>query len=288
MKKFRFSAVAIIMALAMLFTACSPQADQGDAPKKEEKPKELSVLDVIDKSSEVMDNSKGFTFDTTAKQKITVEADGQKENIDVDMNMEMNMTNDPVAMQLKGKVSTMGMELPMEMYILDNVMYQKIGDFGWEKAEGVNLGSNSQTEKPSESLKQLAKLLQKIGGKEKTPEGITMTKEEGTYVVEVDFAALKNEKNFEKELLNNFKASMGELEDFEKEGMKFNYDQMAFESYKHKLWIDEKTFQYKKMTQEFVINIPAEQGAIKVDQKMELNLKGEFTDKIEVPEEAKK
>lgn len=272
-----FSAVILagFLFLAGCSTGASPQG--GD-----EASKELTPAEVLEKTNEVFKN-KNFTYEATNKQKMIMDIAGQQQNIDVDINFTIDMTSNPMAYHVKGTGMAMGKQIPMEMYIVDNTMYTHDQMANrWTKMP-MNLSALDASQDPSAALKQLALFLNKLGGG-KLPEGISLKKEAGAYRLDIDYTKLTDKKEldmFRDQFLAGFQAGANIP------NLNINKSQIKVDQLNQQIWIDEKTFEQTKMIQDFKMSMPVEGSSFKVESHAEMNLKGEFKGKIEVPADIK-
>jgi broad-specificity NMP kinase len=70
----------------------------------------------------------------------------------------------------------------------------------------------------------------------------------------------------------------------EKKDMTKVLNKIKYDRFKEKIWIDEKTFRYQKA--ELDVNMDME--GLKLEEHLQMNVKGDFNGKIEVPEQVKK
>lgn len=169
----------------------------------------------------------------------------------------------------------------MEMYLVDNTLYSKIPEMGWMKTS-MDMSALDATQDPTAGLKQLEQMFEKLGGNV-LPDGVALNEEGNQYVLSIDFMSLKNEdQSFEDILKEQISSSL--------QGSGFDASQlqdMKFEKLNQKIFIDKNTFKQTKTTQEMNIAITVDQDSLKIEQQMEMNLKGEYNQKIEVPEDVK-
>ncbi|MBA4493422.1 DUF6612 family protein [Paenactinomyces guangxiensis] len=279
MNKRFFSIVALLAVFTLIFAGCNskPAASPSDQPAKEE---ELSLVDVMTKSEEALSKAKGFSYKVEGTQKIgTPEA-----SLTTDIDMKMDMTNNPQAMYAKGKVKAMGQEVPLEMYMVDNTIYQQVNGT-WMEMKGAGLNQTGvNTEEPSAAVKKVKELVQKLGG---TPKGFTMKKENGSYVVAMDGTAVKDSKEMLDALVEQIKGTLQGMDQAQQLNAKFDLNKIKVESYKETMYIDEKTFELKSVDHESKITMPVEGQSLMIDQKMKMSVEGAYDGKIEVPDEVK-
>ncbi|MGA9173149.1 MAG: DUF6612 family protein [Thermoactinomyces sp.] len=262
----RFSITLI--AGALLLSGCSASGLSAS--------KELTPSEVIDKTVKAMSED-SYTYEMKMKQGITTEMFGQEQTVNIDMNTNVDITTKPIALHTKGTVRANGIQMPVEMYMADNAMYDYSPDKGWTKV-AVNTSAFDVSQDPTSGLKELEKVFERLGGKT-LPKGVSVKKVNGAYVLQVDNAVLQSDPSFAQML----KEQLGE--GFKSGGTFSGTDlsQIKIENYKQQVWIDEKTFKQTKTIMDAKVSLPD----MKLDQHLELNLKGEYKGKIEVPAEVK-
>ncbi len=276
----------LLMMAALTVAGCSNSAEQGSADAEKPK-KELGLQDVLVEADNALKEAEGLSYAITGNQTMSMDLNGQKEELEQTFDINMDMTTDPMAMHMKGSMKMMGQEMPMEIYVVDNMMYQKTDMGGWTKGqlEGLDMAQmGGQTQTPNQALEQLRQFVEKLRG-DKQDENLKMSKEDGAYVIEVTVT-----KDVDAEFL-------GQLEDALRSAMVPQLEQslpiskddvdVKVDEYIQKVWIDENNFQQKKVEQ--TMNAKMDIKEIKVDivQDMKMDLKGKFEGTITVPEEAK-
>lgn len=127
---------AFALAGLLFLSGCSTGAStapQNDQPnQKEASSKELSPVEVLIKANEIA-SEKSLSYKVNMKQQIEIDAGGQKQNKDVQMNMTVEMIHNPLAYHSKGTMKLGGPEIPIEMYFENNTLYQNIQNQGWTK-----------------------------------------------------------------------------------------------------------------------------------------------------------
>ncbi|WP_131923899.1 DUF6612 family protein [Hazenella coriacea] len=284
MKKRLFPVLAMFMVLSMIFVGCSQPAENKTADADQANNKELTLTEVMNKADEAMTKQKGASYKMDGKQKMG--AMGM--TIDTDFSFDINVTNEPQAMYMKGKMELMGQSMPMEMYFVDNMMYQNM-EGNWVKMNApAEMMDQMAKEKPSDTFKKLDALLKKIGV-EKEPKGVTMKKENGTYVVTIDSTQLEGDQNIFDEMLKEMQGQLGaSTKELKDAGMNIDYSKMKIDKIKQAMHIDEKTFELKFVDQEIKMTVPMDQENFVIEQTMKATVNGAFDGKIEVPEDVKK
>src|SRR5690606_32089217 len=116
-------------------------------------------------AEKALQEEKGFSYAASGTQTMSMDLGGQKQDIEQTFNVDMDMTTDPLAMQMKGSMQMMGQEIPMEMYMVDNMIYQKTPTGAWTKGqlEGLDMSQmGGQTQSTYQVLAQLQKFLEKL------------------------------------------------------------------------------------------------------------------------------
>ena len=177
--------ILLIMA-ALTIAGCSNSAEQGST-NAETGEKKIGLQDVLTEADKSLKEAKGLSYVITGNQTVSMDLNGQKEELEQTFNINMDMTTDPMAMHMKGSMQMMGQEVPMEIYVVDNMMYQKTDMGGWTKGqlEGLDMAQmGGQTQTPNQALEQLRQFVDKLRG-DKQDENLKMSKEDGAYVIEV-------------------------------------------------------------------------------------------------------
>ncbi|MBH8606348.1 DUF6612 family protein [Thermoactinomyces sp. CICC 10521] len=259
---------SILVAGALMVSGCSAS----DSP---DKPKELTPTEVIEKSVEAM-SEKGYTYEMKLKQNTQTKVFGQQQTVNMNMDTNVDVTTHPVAMHTKGTVNANGSPIPVEIYVADNAMYNHTSQ-GWTTV-AVDTSSLDSSDDPASGLKQLDKWIEQLGGNV-LPKGVSVKKVGGSYLMEVDYAALKSDPSFDKMLKDQIAAGIQSGGGF----ITIDPNQIKIENYKQQIWIDAKTFKQTKQ----VVDTKISASDLAVDQHLEMILKGEFNGKITVPAEVK-
>lgn len=286
MKKLRLSLYVLLMAIWVV--GCSSVSESGtneEKGKESEKKKDYTLDEVIDKANKQVSEVNGVTYDVKGKQDFTIEIDGKTQEMGMDIDMVMNYTNDPVAMNMKGNLVSNGEKIPMEAYLVDNEMYQTGEDGGWikTKVDGMQGIQGTQAQQPSESLKQFKTVLDKLSGNKKDGP-VKMTEEEDAYLLEMNLTE-KDSKELFDEMTKQMKSSIAPQ--LEGENLPVQLDDIKFSQLNQKIWVDKESFDQKKVDQVMEMEIPIEDMKMKIKQNMIMELKGEYKDKITVPENVK-
>jgi hypothetical protein len=275
--------ILLIMA-ALMVAGCGNSADQGSADAENAEKKDLSMRDVLKEAEKALEEVNGLSYAVNGTQTLSVDMNGQKQEVEQTFKMDMDMTTDPMAVRMKGSMEMEGQEMSMEMYMVDNMLYQKTDTGGWVKGqlEGVDM-SQMGGQTPNETLEQLAQLVEKFQG-ESQDDSLKMSKEDGAYVIDVKMTE-ENDPETVKQLTEALRSGMEPQ--LQQLGLSVSEDDIKVDEYTQKVWIDENNFQQKKMEQTITMTIKIEGFEIDVVQNMDIDLKGEFDGTITVPEEAK-
>ncbi len=269
---------AVMLSSILLISGCG--SDGANKSEADQATSKLTPTEVIDKSIQTMDQN-GYTYDLKSNQDITTASGDMSQTVKTNIDSTINATTNPMAFHINGTVESDGMQFPIEMYLVDGTLYNKVPNGGWAKAT-MDTSAFEASQDPTAALKQLEQVIQKLGGNV-LPEGISLNKASGAYVLEMNASAFKNDTSFQDMLKEQFKAGFQSSSGIDPA----NLDQMKIENYNQKIWIDEKTFKQTKITQDMKISLPVEGTNLTINQHVEMNLKGEYTETIQVPEEVK-
>jgi hypothetical protein len=270
MKRVVRNCLAIISFIAPFLTGCSNILNHLLEP---------TPAEVLNKASAELGKG-GYVFDGKARQKLSA---GSVQGIDQDIRFTLEMTSKPPARHMKGSLKMLGQDMKMEMYELEEETYRYIEPIGWKKWSGPGLDAGIG-QNPHGTIKKLIEVIDSLGGE---PTGVSMRKEGTRYMVEVDYTKFGKNRDVVQQIIDTVKGNMdsGMLE---KRGVHLKLDDMKVLKFKESLWIDSGTFRPVKVMTEADIIIPTDRSEMKVEQRMELQLRGEFSGKIEVPEQVKK
>lgn len=269
---------AVMLSSVLLISGCG--GDGAEKSEADQATSKLTPTEVIDKSVQTMDQN-GYTYDLKSNQDITTASGDLSQTVKTNIDSTINATTNPMAFHINGTVESNGMQFPIEMYLVDSTLYNKVPNNGWSKA-AMDTSAFEASQDPTAALKQLEQVIQKMGGNV-LPEGITLNKTSGAYILEMNASAIQNDTSFQDMLKEQFRAGFQSASGVDPSSL----DQMKIENYTQKIWIDEKTFKQTKITQDMKISIPVEGTTLTINQQIEMNLKGEYTGKIQVPEEVK-
>lgn len=268
---------AITLSCLLLLTGCSSDA-QPNTNETTNKPKELTPIEVLEKASDNL--GKNVTYEVNQNQKLEIDTNGTKIIEESTTTMTMNMANENY--HAKGTMTASGQTIPVEIYYENNTLYKLLEDNSWVKITYFeDMGSQQD---PSALLKELAKLVEKLGGNA-LPKGISVNKKDNHYLVEINYKETEQSEKFENEIKNEI------VEELKASGDAFagqlTADKIQFEKNIVKIHIDDQNFQSTKMEHEIILGFDIENIKVKTDVITTLNLKGEYNGTIEVPEEVK-
>ncbi|MFC4076359.1 DUF6612 family protein [Salinithrix halophila] len=278
-----------IALLSLGLVACGSLTGAGSDNKEAnpEEKKDWTVGEVIAQVEKKSQEEKGISYDMNGNQMFTVKVNGDEENIAMNYGMKMDYLNDPPSMHMKGTMKTEEQKLPVEMYLVDNTLYQKAGPEKWLKSKATGMEAvqgAGQVQQPSESVKQFQKVLDKLtGGKEAGP--ISMKEQSDGFLLKMD---LKGEdmKKVMNDLVKQMKASLEPQ--FQQSGLPINSKDIKITHFSQSVLIDKKTFKQKKINQvTFMEILIKDKGSIEVEQTMQMKDAGKFEGTITVPKEVK-
>ncbi|WP_124728156.1 DUF6612 family protein [Staphylospora marina] len=278
MKNFWRLSLGLLASVALILAGCSQEAAKPGEQSGVEEKKEPTPLEVLLKADEVT-NKGSFVYDANITQKMN--AGGQ--NIDLGMSFTMEMVGEPFAMHMKGDMNMMGQSMPMEMYQVGQDMYMNVAGLGWMKSQDTSSPAGQQ---PNEIADVLVKFINALGG-DKLPDGIKVTKQGNDWLVETDYAVLLKNKAFASDIQQMIKDSLDD-ETLKEFGVAMDSSKLNFTKYTGTMIVDGTTYQTKSYKSEMIVGIPTGKEELKMEQVMEMTLKGEYNGKIEVPEEVKK
>lgn len=259
-------------------------AEKADNVKKNQESEELTAEEIIKKSSEVMNEWPGMDINITGKTKIDATQGDDKQSMTQNMDMQTKVKNDPLAMEITGKVSVAGQEMPMNSYYKDKTLYQEAPGQGWMAIKGMDLESlqqNSQAQDPSKQMQQFADLVKDLKDKDKY---VKKSEEDGMYIITLDLnkEALAMVKEQAQEIMSE---SMGEQ--MQQMGGDM-LDQMEYKRMHIVFNIDKDTFEQKKMNQQITISMDQEDAQMTIDADITLDSIKKFDGDIEIPDDVKK
>ncbi|WLV24721.1 hypothetical protein QR721_00095 [Aciduricibacillus chroicocephali] len=299
----RFMQVLLMAILVSMFaTACgqdnakdnnkaeenqSKETANKEAKADEKKEKELTAEEITEKSSKVMNNWAGMSYNMTGKTHILAQQGDEKQEINQDLNMQSKVTNKPFAMELTGTVSMEGQKVPVNSYYKDKTMYQEAPGQGWIAINGMDLEAlqqNSQSQNPSEQIQQFTKMMKEIQDSGDENKYVKKEEKDGLYIIslELDEKGLSILKDQAKDIM---KQSMGEqIQQIAGDAL----DKMKYNSMNVVFYIDKNTFEQKKLNQKMSISMEQDGATMTMDMDITLDSLKKFDGEIEVPEDVKK
>jgi hypothetical protein len=265
--------VAILLSLTIIFVGCSQQsADKPSTPPSEQKV--LKLNEVLTKSVEAMAKNNGYNYN----MHLTQDINSQGNKTGTDMNFDIKMTQSPNTQYWKGNIKVSGREVPMEMYLIDNTIYQRIDTNPWTKLTNNNISTSGGAigNGPVDTMKQVSKIALDVGENK----GITMKRENGSYVVTMGATVLENSKEFYNQILKGMASASN--------GAKTDLSKVKFKDFNQVYYIDEKTFELKSVENRSVMDFPILGQTVIIDQNVKVTVNGRLDGKIEVPADVMK
>ncbi|MFD1361833.1 DUF6612 family protein [Lentibacillus salinarum] len=293
--------IFLIMTFIMLLVAACGQSDSDasgsndenenteateEETEQEEQEEELTAEDVVIKSSEAMQDWPGMEYTSDMQQNVTVTQGEQEESFDQTMNMSARMTLDPMTMEMSGETNMQGMQMPIESYYVDNVMYTE-AEGQWIGIEGMDLdqfAQQSQGQNPTEQMEQFKDMITELSDGNDESEFISMQEEDNEYVVEMnldeeasakvmDIAMEQLEGTMEQQLQQM--GAGNALQDMQIKNMHQTYD------------IDKESFEQSKIEQQMEIEMPIEDVNMTMDMDMTTEIIGKVEEEVTVPDDVK-
>lgn len=296
----RFMQVLFMAILVSVFATACGQDDAKDNDKAAESQnkendkkaakadkKELTAEEITEKSSKVMQEWSGMSYNMTGKTHIVAQKGDEKHEMDQDLNMQSKVKNEPFAMELTGSVSMEGEKVPVNSYYKDKTMYQEAPGQGWIAIQGMDLEAlqkNSQSQNPTDQMKQFTEMMKEIQDSGDANKYVTKEEKDGMYVIslELDEKGLSKLKDQATEIM---KQSMGEqiqqIAGDSLDKMKYNSMHMIF-------YIDKDTFEQKKLNQKVSISLEQDGAQMTMDMDVTLDSLKKFDGDIQIPEDVKK
>lgn len=291
----------LLMTMIVVLAACGDQDNSSNAEQEgnnteqksqtaEEETKneteELSILDVIEKSVEALDDWEGWSTDLDTTQMINASTGGEEFSMEQNMSMKTEMTRDPVTMYMDGVMKMDGQENAMESYFVDGKMYTKSGQTPWIAVEGMDLTDmqqQTQGNNPAEMMEQFTEMIEALSEEGNGDDTLKMEVKDGMYVVNI-----KLDEESSASMMDIIKEQSQEVvEQLEVTGIPNIMENMKINSLNQTLYIDEETFEQQKVEQQMKMEIEIDGNSITIDQDMEAELQEEITEEITVPEDVK-
>lgn len=267
----------LMFTIAFVLSGCGLEGDAGQEAGLEVK--KLTMQEVIERSNREMESVNGISIQSKGKQ--TMSKDGI--NLDLNIDLTTTMTYEPAVMHIKGKGLTPEGDA-LEMYLEDSMTYMKDPDKGWIKMGSDDMGDLFNSDLITDDPKEM------LGDVNKLNNSYKMSRKDGFYVLELDASAEGIEKIKEmmtkNELSTMARMTQG-LDAKDKKDFADTMKEMKIHRFKQVLWIDEKTFELKKMEQKTHLEVAMEGKEVKMEQDMTMILKG-YVDKVTIPDKVKK
>jgi hypothetical protein len=249
--------------------------------------KKLTPKEVLIKAAHAAQNSKGFSYKLRGNQTLEIADNSQSQSVNQSFEGQIDLTNQPHAMHMTMTLHSQGQNLPVNMYLVGDELYQQLPDgSAWLKTKWANLNATeSNSQNPNAALQKLEELFGKI----QTPEEKKMLKMKETttdYELEITIDD-QTGKSIKDEMLKQVKVAM--LPQFKQLGIPVDAEHIKLNQFVDKITIDKKTFKQQKMDQHIKIEIPVKDstGTVKADQEMVTDMTGEFNGTITVPGDVK-
>lgn len=266
-----------MLAFVLFLSGCGPISNAGKEEEKSQE-KKLTMQEVIEKSNKAMKEVKGVTIETKSKEKTAME--GMK--MDIELEATMAVTYEPIAFHLKGQLPMLGDD-SFEMYMEDKMMYLK-DEEGWLKTEADQAEELLVFNFLAVDLKEF------LEDTEELKDLCEMSHKEGAYVLEIDASGKDAEKVKEYGLASDwglFEEFVEDLDEEESEEFEELMKDMKIESFKQVIWIDDKTFEVKKVEQKVQVVMVIDGMEVKSGEETVMTVTGKV-DQVTIPEEVKK
>ncbi len=244
--------------------------------------KDFTVEEVIDQSIQKMAQEKGASYEIKGEQGVKVEASDKKIQRNDTFTMRMDLVQQPFAMHINGEIKSDGKPRPIDIYLVNETLFQKSYDGTWIKSEGISTDSLAgQIHKPDAPLEQLKHVLESLSDAQKESL-ITMKEREDAYQLEV-VVTEKEEPTMNEIFQEQLKAALGPH--LSQLGFPIDMDSMKLIKWKQVIWIEKESFTQKKVEQKLQVEMPVNSRPMKIEQKMVQTYVGPYTQRISVPEE---
>ncbi|GAA0589849.1 hypothetical protein GCM10009001_02240 [Virgibacillus siamensis] len=289
MKKVLLSSLIVFL---MFLAACgqsgnSSGSGSGAGDEKPKKEKELTALQIIEKSANEMQNWPGMKYSMDVNQDITAAKGDQTQSIKTQMNMDTKMQMDPMSMYMSGQTKANGQTIPVENYYVDGTLYTKTPQQSWIGIKGMNLEQlqkQSQSKDPSKTLKQFKNILDQLSNNDKSDKFVKMKKQDDMYVITMDLNEDASQKVLEQGL-KQVKDSMSSLKQL---GIAKSLNNIKIKHLKQTFYIDQETFEQQKMKQQMKMEMPMNDIKMTIDQDMTMEITGKVDEAITIPQKIKK
>lgn len=244
----------------------------GSVPTSKEEPEEeevrLSANEVLQKSQKVMSSLYGYHVLTKGQIRQTLHENIGPKNEQYTLEFDQKFNQQPYALHsIQKEVKQDGSTTTTESYVENGEAYKPLGP-KWVKTKMPNAKA-VLSQDPTDLLNFA---LQANG------QGIQIKKEAGAYRLILDQTAGKGYlKQFIIETRKQF---------FDK-GKVFFEDDFRIEKFQQVIWIDDKTFKFKKMKTEVDYTVYHNWKPLRVENHFQVDYKGDYNQQISVPSRIK-
>lgn len=269
--------ISSLLVASALLVGCNQTATDAGKGSETSKNKELTILEVYQKAEEVNKKSNGMIIQTEGKQ--TLSLPGAK--VDQEFNMKQEISNKPLAIHMDGTFHMMGQKIKTESYMVDNEMYMSLPGQGWLKFKGTSMKDLGLQNDTNTTIKNFSQIFNAFKNEKDV---VSMKKENGQYIISFDSSKLK-EKNKLIDILNSSIQDLlknAKLPADTKDSLK-----MEIKDYKQTLYIDEKTFETKKVDLQQSISMNVDKEEMSVVRNLKMDVLGALQKPITIPEEVK-
>lgn len=267
MPKKLYLSLTFLLILALLTGCVQIQLPVEADQEEEEEEKELTAEEVLTKASEELEKLDGINFDSKTEGKSKLEKDGTEIINRVAEDVNVKLVFEPLALYGKGTYQKEGETYPVEVYLTNQNLHMKDSDYD----EWIEQGSRPVDEQLRGAWKELASDDPRKAFNE-TKEGLKdhlkMEKEADTYVVTFEPDNQTAKEAFQKWAEINSSDSSTIAEELGRLDIKMN----------RKIWIDERSFELKRLELDFDINGIMEEASnapVVVDIHQETTINGE-------------
>lgn len=231
-----------------------------------------TASELMDKSAEASKELKSFTLTSSVIQNVDIEANGQKQTQDINMDMTQNIVMNPMSIYQEIKVTMPNIQdTTIKQYITPDGVYTNTGDAAWMKL------SDSEAAPILEELKNSTKIDQQLTSLEPYTNELKVSEEGDTYVLTADLSG-DSMKELAGTLMNQAGGGSADTQAL--------LEQMNIDSMKVTSVINKSTYLPTQATVDMTMSF--EQEGQQVSMKMKMNStfsKHNEIDKIEIPEE---
>ncbi|RAL24417.1 DUF6612 family protein [Thermoflavimicrobium daqui] len=229
----------------------------------------VKAKEVINKVAKDFDKLDGVTYKETVSGEL--ENEGVKQTFS--LNGEGKMSISPYKEQISGKSTFFGTELSYESYQDESYAYFRSKlDNKWKK----------QKAEPREWAKDLQDLAGYIDSEKKNNDFAKVTQNGSKYSFDLNLEKAKSD-SVKDQIKDKAKSIIVEVLGDNKD---FKIGDVRIEKYNVKLESDDKKPMLKKLITEFDVLLPQDSKLIKVHIKQEIEVKGKYDERIDIPSEA--